>query len=133
MSPIRGRSVCWSSFFGHNGRLFDCRLLLEGIGWQVAHFGVQPDAVVKARDVVGDISHGLGVVCVVALPNPLRLEAREEAFNQQLPLPRMPPRKPWPASSACAARWRTGCPYPDEQLGQARVVTARWLLAPIQN
>ena len=83
--------MCWSSFFGHNGKLFDCRLLLEGIGWQVAHFGVQPDAVVKARDVVGDISHGLGVVCVVALPNPLRLEAREEAFNQQLPLPRMPP------------------------------------------
>lgn len=82
--------MCWSSFFGHNGRLFDCRLLLEGIGWQVAHFGVQPDAVVKAHDVVGNVGQGLGVVCVVALPDPLRLEAREDAFHQHLPLPPMP-------------------------------------------
>lgn len=58
------REVCWSSFFGHRDKLFDCRLLLESIGWQVAQFGVQPHAVVKANDVVGDIGHGLGVVGV---------------------------------------------------------------------
>jgi hypothetical protein len=28
--------VCWSSFLGHRDRLFDCQLLLEGIGWQIA-------------------------------------------------------------------------------------------------
>lgn len=37
--------LCWSSFLGHRDRLFDCRLLLEGIGWQVAQFGVQSHAV----------------------------------------------------------------------------------------
>ena len=31
--PCRdGRRLCWSSFFGHRDRLFDCRLLLEDIG-----------------------------------------------------------------------------------------------------
>lgn len=30
--PVSG--LCWSSFFGHDDRLFDCRMLLEGIGWQ---------------------------------------------------------------------------------------------------
>lgn len=68
-------TVCWSSFFGHRDRLFDCRLLLKGIGRQVAQFGVQPHAVVEAHDIVGDVCHGLGVVGVVALPDPLCLEA----------------------------------------------------------
>ena len=72
---IDAGTLSWSSFFGHRDRLFDCRLLLEGIGWQVAQFGVQPHAVVEAHDVVGDVCHGLGVVGVVALPDPLRLEA----------------------------------------------------------
>ncbi len=77
-------NMCWSSFFGHNDRLFDCQLLLEGIGWQVAQFGVQPHAVVKAHDVVGDVHHGLGVVGVVALPGPFRLEAQEEALHHRV-------------------------------------------------
>ena len=49
-SQWRGHpDLCWSSFFGHADRLFDCRLLLEGIGWQVAQFGVQPHAVVEGH------------------------------------------------------------------------------------
>ena len=56
-------------------------MLLEGIGWQVAQFGVQPHAVVEAHDVVGDVCHGLGVVRVVALPDPLRLEAYDLSVN----------------------------------------------------
>src|SRR5450830_153349 len=81
-----GRRVrlCWSSFFGHSDRLFDCRLLLESIGWQVAQFGMQSHAVVEANDVVGDVSHGLAVVGVVALPNALRLEAQEEALHHRV-------------------------------------------------
>lgn len=75
MGTKRPCYVCWSSFFGHRDRLFDCRLLLKGIGRQVAQFGVQPHAVVEAHDIVGDVCHGLGVVGVVALPDPLCLEA----------------------------------------------------------
>ena len=52
----------WSSFFGHRERLIDCRLLLEGIGWRVAQFGVQLYAVVEGHEVVGDVAHGLGVI-----------------------------------------------------------------------
>ena len=81
IDAIRAGLMCWSSFFGHNDRLFDCRLLLKGIGWQVAQFGVQPHAVVEANDVVGDVCHGLGVVGVVALPDPLRLEAYDLSVN----------------------------------------------------
>ncbi len=76
--------MCWSSFFGHRDRLFGCRLLLESIGWQVAQFGVQPHAVVEANDVVGDVGHGLSVVGVIALPNPFRLEAQEEALHDRV-------------------------------------------------
>ena len=79
-----GKELCWSSFFGHIDRLFDCRSLLEGIGWPVAQFGVQAHAVVEAHDVVGDISHGLGVVGIVALPDALGLEAQEESFHHRV-------------------------------------------------
>mgnify|MGYP000270886271 CR=1 FL=1 len=47
-----GAKVSWSSFFVQTDRLFDCRLLLEGIGWQVAQFGVQPLAVVEVDEVI---------------------------------------------------------------------------------
>uniref|UniRef100_UPI0022B822B0 Bug family tripartite tricarboxylate transporter substrate binding protein n=1 Tax=Rhodoferax ferrireducens TaxID=192843 RepID=UPI0022B822B0 len=43
-------SLSWSSFFVQTDRLFDCRFLLESIGWQVAQCGVQPLAVVEADD-----------------------------------------------------------------------------------
>ena len=63
------RDVCSSSFFGHNDRLFDCQLLLEGIGWHVTQFGMQPYVVVEDHDVVTDVCRCLGVVAVVALPD----------------------------------------------------------------
>ena len=97
-------NMCWSSFFGHNDRLFDCQLLLEGIGWQVAQFGVQPHAVVEAHDVVGDVCHGLGVVGVARCQTRSVLRLRKKrsitALSQQLPLRLMLPTKPWRASSA---------------------------------
>ena len=74
----------WSSFFGHRDRSIDCRLLLEGIGWRVAQFGVQPHAVVEGHDVVGDVAHGLGVIGLVALPNPLGLKAQEKALHHRV-------------------------------------------------
>jgi len=42
---------------------------------------VQQHAVVEAHDVVGNVGLRLGVVCVTALPDSLRLEAQEEAFH----------------------------------------------------
>ena len=71
---LMGR-LSWSSNFGHTGRLFDCRLMLEGIGWQVAQFGVQAHVVVEVDDVVGDVAGGLDMVGVVALP---------DAFHRQV-------------------------------------------------
>lgn len=62
-------------FFAQIDRLFDCRFLLEGIGWQVAQFGVQPLAVVKTDDAVCNVVRGLGVAGVVLLPNAQPLEA----------------------------------------------------------
>ena len=74
-------SVSWSSYFAHPDRLCDCRLMLEGIGWQVAQFGVQTHVVVETDDVVGDVVRGLSVVGVVALPHPLHLQIQEEALH----------------------------------------------------
>ena len=76
--------VSWSSYFAHADRLFGCRLMLEGIGWQVAQFGMQPYAVVKADDVVGDVSCGFRLVGVVALPYPLHLQVQEEALHHRV-------------------------------------------------
>lgn len=76
--------MCWPSFFGHNDWLFDCRLLLEGNGSQVAQFGVLPHALVEAHDVVSSVGHSLGLVCVLTLPDPFRVDAQEEAFHHDV-------------------------------------------------
>ena len=64
-------------------------VLLEGIGWQVAQSEMQPHAVVEAHDAVGDVhhGHGLGVIGVVALPDPLRLEAQQEVLHHRVDVP----------------------------------------------
>ena len=67
----RIRPLCGSSFSDTAIGCLNCRLLLEGIGWQVAQFGVQPHAVVEAHDVVGDVRRRFCVVGTVALPAPL--------------------------------------------------------------
>ena len=74
MSQTAVCNLSWSSYFAHADRLLDCRFMLEGIGWQVAQFGVQPRAVVEADDVVGDIAGGLGMVRIVALPDAFHLQ-----------------------------------------------------------
>ena len=58
--------------------------MLEGIGRQVAQFGVQPHAVVEADDVVGDVACGLGVVGIVTLPDTLHFEVQEEALHHRV-------------------------------------------------
>lgn len=63
--------MSWSSYFAHADRLCDCRLMLEGIGRQVAQCGVLPHAVVETDDVVRDIVRGFGMVGLVVLPNTL--------------------------------------------------------------
>ena len=63
--------MSWSSYFAHADRLFDCRLMLEGIGWQVSQCEVQTRAGVEVDDVVGDVAHGFGVVGIVPLPDAL--------------------------------------------------------------
>ena len=45
---------------------------------------MQSHAVVEASDVVGDIGHRLRVVDVITLPDPLGLEAQEEALHHRL-------------------------------------------------
>ena len=47
--------------------------MLEGVEWQVAQFRVQLHAVVEAVGVISDVRCRLGMVGVVALPNPLHL------------------------------------------------------------
>ena len=48
--------------------------MLEGIGRQVAQFGVQRHAVVEVDDVVSDVARGLGVVGKVTLLNTFYFE-----------------------------------------------------------
>ena len=79
--------MSWSSYFAHADRLFGCRLLLEGIGWQVAQFGVQTHVVVEADDVVGNVARGLGLVGVAALPDALHLKVLKEAFHHYVSVP----------------------------------------------
>jgi energy-converting hydrogenase Eha subunit C len=45
---------------------------------------VQPGAVVKANNVVGNIVCSLGVIGVVLLPNPLHLQIQEEALHHSV-------------------------------------------------
>lgn len=42
---------------------------------------MEPDAVVEADDVVGDVSDCFGVIGIVALPNPFHLQIQEEALH----------------------------------------------------
>ena len=48
---------------------------IEGIGWQIAQFGTQTYAGVKADDVVRDVARGLRMIGMVALPDSLHLQA----------------------------------------------------------
>ena len=50
--------------------------MLEGVEWQVAQFRVQLHAVVEADGVVSDVRCRLGMVSVVALPNPRVMRSR---------------------------------------------------------
>lgn len=81
--------MCWLSFFGHGEGCLtaDCRLLREGIVWQVAKLEMRPHAVIAAHKLAGDVSHGLGVVGVVALPDSLCLEDQEEALHHRVEAP----------------------------------------------
>ena len=76
--------MSWSSYFAHVDRLCDCRLMLEGIGWQIAQSGVQSHVVVEADDVVGNVCGRLGMVGIVTLPNALHLQIQEEAFHDRV-------------------------------------------------
>ena len=56
-----------------------CRFVVGGSS--IAESGMEPDAVVEADDVVGDVSDGFSVIGIVALPNPFHLQIQEEAFH----------------------------------------------------
>ena len=58
--------------------------MLEGVEWQVAQFRVQLHAVVEADGVVSDVRYRLGMVGVVALPNPLHLHKDHEIMGSQI-------------------------------------------------
>ena len=51
-----------------------CRFTLKSVGRQGAQLGVQPDAVIKANNVVGGIDDGLQVMGIVLLLNQLHLQ-----------------------------------------------------------
>ena len=59
-------------------------LRLVVVGWLVSQRGVQPDGVVEAHDVVRDVRLGLGMVCIVAQPDTLLLQAREEFLHNSV-------------------------------------------------
>ena len=61
--------------------MFCCHVPLISGGRQIAQFRVQPHVVVEADDVLGDVARGLGMVGVVALPDPLHLQVQEEALH----------------------------------------------------
>lgn len=62
---------------------------LVGDGRLITQRGMQPHAVVKAHDVVGNVGHRHGMIGVVALPDPLSLFSGSE---RGAPSPRYPSR-----------------------------------------
>jgi hypothetical protein len=70
--------------------------LLEGIGWQVAQFGVQAHAVVEGHDVISDIRDGLGVVTFTPWYQPARLTGNSASTSGSFSS----------GGSAASNRWR---------------------------
>ena len=70
-----------------SGATSGCHLAFVGGGRQITQFRMQAYIVVKADDVVGDISYGFTTIGVVTLPNALHLEIQEESFHDGVDAP----------------------------------------------
>ena len=77
----QGRKLQSSSNFGQFDRFCRCRFTLESLGWHIAQFGVRPDAVVKANDVVSDTVGRQRMIGIVFLPNPIDFQIQEETLH----------------------------------------------------
>ena len=80
-------SCCGQVISGTTIGAFCCHVPLLDGGRQVAQCCVQSLAVVEADDVVSDIIPGLGMICVLALPDTFHLEVQKKAFGDGVDAP----------------------------------------------